>query len=87
MEIRSSALCHVDLPFSWTAPYSVTMKSVHILGVVTMAPSFSTGVIREYTLPLADVLVEGVQRKLSPPSDPKAPITKSSWPPVPEIWR
>jgi hypothetical protein len=45
MEIRSSALCQVDLPLSCTAPYSVTMKSVHILGVVTIAPSFRIGVI------------------------------------------
>ena len=83
--MRSSALSHVVLPLRSAAPYSVTIKLVAILGVVTMAPGGSTGEMSDSTLPSGVVLVEGVHRKLWPPSDWYAPSTKSSCPPVPLI--
>lgn len=85
MLIKSSALSHVDFPFRFAAPYSVTMKFVAVLGVVTIAPGVRIGAIRDSLLPSFRVLVDGVQMKLWPPFDRKAPITKSSCPPVPLI--
>ena len=67
--IKSSALSHVDLPLRSTSPYSVTIWFVAILGVVTIAPFGSTGEIRDSSLPSLPTLVDGVQRKLSPPLD------------------
>lgn len=69
MLIRSSALSQVDLPLSSTQPNSVTMQSVAILGVVTMEPFDSTGEIKLSSLPSLPILVDGVHKKLCPPSD------------------
>ena len=64
MLIKLSALCHVDLPFRFAAPYSVTMKFVAILGVVTMEPGVRVGAIKDSLEPSFSVLVDGVQIKL-----------------------
>ena len=69
MLIRSSALSQVDLPLSSTQPNSVTIQSVAILGVVTMEPFDSTGEIKLSSLPSLPILVDGVHKKLCPPSD------------------
>ena len=68
-------------------PYSVTTYWVQLLGQVTMEPLFSVGRMRLLTLPCLSVIVEDMQMKLLPPLDRYAPMTKSSWPPVPEMWR
>ena len=83
--MSSSALSQVFLPFRFAMPYSVTTKLVAVLGVVTILPSGSIGLISETLVPSLSVLVDGVHRKLLPPFDAYAPRTKSSYPPVPEI--
>ena len=83
--INISALCQVDFPFKFAAPYSVTIKLVAVLGVVTIAPGVKIGEISDSLLPSFSVLVDGVQMKLFPPFDRNAPITKSTCPPVPLI--
>ena len=57
--IRSSALSHVVFPLRSAAPYSVTMKLVAILGVVTIAPGARAAEIKDSTSPLEVTLVDG----------------------------
>lgn len=66
IEMRASARSHVDLPFRFTIPYSVTTQETSALGSVTMAPSVSRGLIRETTLPFFSK-VELRHRKALPP--------------------
>ena len=80
MPMRSFALSCRDLPQRSTAPYSVTIQWASALGVTTPAPGFSIGTI--FGLPLAVLDAKAVIE--TPPSDIVAPLTKSSWPPVPE---
>ena len=55
-------------------------------GVVIMS-MLKCGTMRDCTVPSFPVCVDGRQRKALPPAECTAPATKSSWPPVPLIWR
>ena len=57
------------------------------LVAVTIEPSFKVGKKRERTSPFLSFTVELQQIKLLPPFERYAPMTKSSCPPAPEIWR
>ena len=50
-------------------------------------PGDSVGTMREAMVPSFCLYVELMQIRPLPPSELKAPRMKSSWPPVPEIWR
>ena len=58
MLISISARSQVVRPFRFAAPYSVITKFVADLGVVTMVPSGSTGLISDDSEPSLFALVE-----------------------------
>ena len=73
MLISISARSQVVRPFRFAAPYSVMTKFVADLGVVTIVPYGSVGLIRDDRDPSLFILVECRQMKLCPPSDRNAP--------------
>ena len=66
-EMILSALSHVEMPFKFTMPYSVTRYWMFVRVSVTMEPLERVGRIREDTVPSLAVTVEEQQIKLLPP--------------------